>query len=129
MSSLWQSLKYHHNTTHEKVEKKFECDFCGKKFINADQLKNHTLRHEGNKKFQCKLCGTAYSLIRDLNFHVRSVHENEYKCEKCSKVFNKKRHLNNHILAIHEVPKLKSEKLIPQSYKIDPRYMKPAVTL
>ena len=28
--------------------------------------------------------------------------------------------LNNHILAIHEVPKLKSEKLIPQSYKIDP---------
>ena len=67
-------------------------------------MKNHIYRiHEGNKDHKCKSCGKSFSLVRYLNRHIYTVHEEgnkDYKCESCGKSFTRN-YLYKHIHIIH----------------------------
>lgn len=54
--------------------------------------------------FQCDLCSGSFTSRRDLETHVRTVHEKlrPYKCPHCDSHFGTKSNLNTHTKSVHE---------------------------
>ncbi|XP_046571557.1 zinc finger protein 879-like [Haliotis rubra] len=69
---------YIHMKSHE--EKKFLCNFCGKRFSLKHQLSNHEKSHLGLKAHACELCDRRFTLPHQLRAH-RKTHS-ESKKEK-----------------------------------------------
>ncbi|XP_055641999.1 zinc finger protein 892 [Toxorhynchites rutilus septentrionalis] len=78
-------------------EKRFECNFCQRKFAEQSLLRNHMLRHTGEKIHTCNVCSARFFEKNMLNVHMRR-HSNErpYSCETCGKRFTTKSLLNTH---------------------------------
>ena len=73
------ALKYHNSTKHESTEAKFNCEFCGTQFVNA----------------------------RNLELHIKSIHEPnscrpEITCKICEKSFSQTSSLNRHMKENHK---------------------------
>ena len=65
-------------------EKPFRCDMCGMRFSQSGSLKTHVCIHTGEKPFKCDLCGLCFSTNYSLNTHRRShTGENPFKCDLC----------------------------------------------
>lgn len=58
-----------HQMIHLKV-KRYECEFCKKKFTHKSTLYNHMSVHNG-KKFECKVCKRAFTRRSYLTFHAK----------------------------------------------------------
>ncbi|XP_067675261.1 zinc finger protein 431-like [Haliotis asinina] len=69
---------YTHMKSHE--EKKFLCNFCGKRFSLKHQLTNHEKSHLGLKAHACDLCDKRFTLPHQLRAH-RKTHS-EFKKQK-----------------------------------------------
>ena len=52
----------------------------------------------------CETCGAKFYLKKDLNYHVRAIHQKirPFKCDICKTKFAKKQNLKQHISAVHE---------------------------
>lgn len=68
--------------------KKFQCDYCGKRFPTKQQLNSHILYELGLSGFVCDICKKRCRTSSDLKIH-KNVHSNArpYKCTLCSKAF------------------------------------------
>lgn len=75
---------------HQKVcdEKKFVCDYCGKKETTRHHLQAHMLFELGISGHTCEECGKRCKTMSDLKIHFNS-HTNSrpYKCSLCEKTF------------------------------------------
>ncbi|CAH0560690.1 unnamed protein product [Brassicogethes aeneus] len=58
----------------KEVLKKYECNFCPKKFGWPTDLKRHILIHTGEKPFTCNLCDASFTRNFLLQNHQKKVH-------------------------------------------------------
>lgn len=59
---------YTHRQTHLGI-KRFECEFCGKKFIQKGALMTHRRLHTGEKPFRCLRCCKSFAAHSGLLQH------------------------------------------------------------
>lgn len=78
-------------------EKRFDCSYCSRRFVEQSLLRNHMLRHTGEKAHVCEVCNARFYEKNLLNIHMRQ-HSNErpYSCDTCEKRFRTKSLLNTH---------------------------------
>lgn len=77
------------------------CDACPKKFIRRIYLTNHKLRmHKLDKKYLCQCCGRRFLGAASLSVHEREAHgptPRPFACTQCDKTFAKKEKLVFHL--------------------------------
>lgn len=91
-------LRYHISSKHSA--RKFQCEFCEKRFISMAHLQTHFISHGTNKTYLCNVCGKSFNYSNSLEYHIR-IHtgEKRYECEFCSKKFRVSSALKRHILS------------------------------
>jgi KRAB domain-containing zinc finger protein len=88
---------------HLEEHNKFECYYCGQKFLEKNRLYQHIMYHHAEEKFQCALCQMSFKTKTIFNNHQRDVHDPEAKknppfcCDHCGKRFTEKRLLRIHL--------------------------------
>lgn len=89
----------HKYRLHSNRERKHQCSFCEKRFLNKKDLKVHERRHKGIRPYVCLTCGKAFK-----DKHCRDVHtrihtgEKPYACPQCGKAFSLPHRLTDHIV-------------------------------
>lgn len=75
----------------------YECPECKSKFDNFADIEKHLLL-KNCEEIKCKICKKSFKQRKNLNQHVRNVHESTevFKCVKCGKVYSHKRSLEKH---------------------------------
>lgn len=70
-------LKYHLESSHGESNKRFTCNFCGKKFPQSWKVQRHMRlvhTHKGVKEFQCGYCPHASALLHNCKSHIKAKH-------------------------------------------------------
>lgn len=93
-------LLIHVREIHGKGEKKFNCDYCGKKYRLKHLLVNHMVVHFSLVK--CKLCDKRIKPL-SMKSHMEHAHTKHkpVKCEICQKEFKFKKMLESH-MKVHD---------------------------
>ena len=82
-------LNKHHFSTHVHLHMKilrFQCEVCGRKFVRQPLLTHHLLAEHGSK-YQCQHCDKSYTSAKSLRGHLNEIGQ-EYQCPMCKKVFS-----------------------------------------
>ena len=98
-------LKYHYESVHDMVDKKFKCEKCPYSSHLENYLKKHVVSKHGAKGHICSDCGSAFSTGAKLKNHMAYVHGRNrkmLKCDKCPYASTSKSNLKLHIEAVHE---------------------------
>ncbi|CAL4137289.1 unnamed protein product, partial [Meganyctiphanes norvegica] len=62
----------------EKYEqRKYVCQYCGRRFGWSTDLKRHVILHTGEKPFQCQVCPTAFTRKFLLQNHMKRMHPDQ----------------------------------------------------
>ena len=85
-------------------DKKFECDFCQRKYLMKEPLRRHILKdhlkENGDESAMCSYCGKTLTNKANLKSHIEFVHEALFvSCPICQKKINFKtigRHYKRH---------------------------------
>ncbi|KRT80015.1 zinc finger protein, partial [Oryctes borbonicus] len=98
------SLAQHIITVHTDI-RNHVCCTCGKKFSSKTALRVHMKSHSNERLYKCKLCSYAGRTASALYIHM-STHSNyTCICEVCSKTFKSTRNLNDHLRRVHNQSK------------------------
>lgn len=104
------------NTSLQALNKPLDCSFCGKRFLNREDLISHRASHTGESPANCSFCGKSFSNKATLNIHLR-IHTGEkpFECTQCGKRFTQKGSLKIH-QRIHSGEKPYICSLCPSSF-------------
>ena len=96
------NIKGHMKSVHTPdYQKKFQCDTCGKGFINKQRFSEHLNSHTGEKPFKCTECIKSFVSTELLNRHFQSAHtpddQKKFRCDTCGKGFINKQRLLEHL--------------------------------
>ena len=80
------AISAHYDTAHaqsstskpERPDARYECEICGRKFMQRGYLKTHrrTVHGVGDvKNFECGVCSKVFNLKSNLTAHLRRVHK------------------------------------------------------
>lgn len=91
-----RNLNDHLRRVHTK-EKKHQCSYCDKKFVDRYMLRVHVRCHTGVRPYQCTFCEKTFIRSDGLKEHItthgqRVLHD----CKFCGKKFTSKRGLTRH---------------------------------
>ncbi|XP_044291756.1 zinc finger protein 408-like isoform X1 [Varanus komodoensis] len=78
-------------------ERRYQCEECGKAFLQLCHLKKHRFVHTDHKPFLCTECGKSYSSEESFKAHIlghRGVRP--FPCPQCHKTYGTKRDLQEH---------------------------------
>ncbi|XP_022085829.1 uncharacterized protein LOC110976663 [Acanthaster planci] len=99
-TTFLRHLNCHKN---EEMGINFDCEVCGKRFLDKNALNSHKRTHSKDNPFKCEFCDKSFFhqslLLRHRNMHTK---ETEYKCPHCDRVFYRKGGLTYHIASIHD---------------------------
>ena len=103
----------------------FFCSECDKKFVYANDLKNHQKRHQGILTEFCKLCCKGFATKGGLKNHTILNHFAKFKCEvtECSSVLSSKSNYKYHLKTVHKkYDKVSIENLLGNLEKLKPNF-------
>ena len=85
--------------------KALECGMCDYKAYSKTEMVNHGFKHldKEEKPYQCEECGRRFLQRSSLENHLKVVHLKikDYVCKLCSKAFGTKENLKTHMKRIH----------------------------
>ena len=113
-------LKNHINNVHEG-KKDHQCTLCGRAFGTKPTLITHIKRHTKDFKYQCETCGKKFIEPKFLRDHVKFIHLGlkDYKCDLCDAAYGDGNVLRRHKKRVHGVyAKLKSGRKPKESISI-----------
>ena len=94
------------NRAKRNGKNKLVCTKCGKVYSSTTDLKRHMNSfHLKLKPFKCTKCPAAFTREGSLQYHIKTLHENNYgehSCSQCDKVFKLNDSLKHHVLSVHE---------------------------
>ncbi|XP_035787906.1 zinc finger protein 845-like [Anopheles albimanus] len=64
------------------VEKKHACDFCGRGFKDAKNLREHRAVHSGEDLYRCEHCTVAFKWKSNMYAHTKKQHPDEWAAAK-----------------------------------------------
>ncbi|XP_020654584.3 zinc finger protein 408 [Pogona vitticeps] len=78
-------------------ERRYQCEECGKAFLQLCHLKKHRFVHTDHKPFLCMECGKSYSSEESFKAHILG-HQGvrPFPCPQCHKAYGTKRDLREH---------------------------------
>ncbi|XP_032831946.1 uncharacterized protein LOC116955088 [Petromyzon marinus] len=86
---LWPAL--------DDYGKVYQCDDCGKGFLNRSYLYVHRRKHTGERPYACDVCGRRFSVTYNLARHKKThTGEKPFVCRECGLAFRLKHHLLRH---------------------------------
>ena len=104
-----------------------KCPVCNKEFVSIPSCRNHYEHlHIGKSNgFDCEICGRKLSNKQNLLRHLRTHEKNVQSCQKCGKQFGSLQALNNHEANHKRMESGDEEQLrCPHCKKIPARTMK-----
>lgn len=101
------------------VENQLDCMICSKHFKESRNLRKHMLSHTGQKPFKCAVCLKGFQHESYLTIHMRN-HSGQkpYVCQQCAKAFSCSGDLTTHIKKIHERQKNHVCKICMQRFRL-----------
>ena len=87
-------------------KKLFNCDECGKSFVQRFYIKIHKRTvHSGEKSYSCDKCEKSFSTSSNLESHTIFIHSEvrPFPCNQCEKTFKYKQYVKNHMIRCHVV--------------------------
>ena len=95
-------LKQHIRMVHQKI-KPYSCGKCHRSFFSESRLKDHDIVFHNNQMFICDICKKSYKIRRQLQVHIRSVHQGIWiHCPQCNLKFAENHDLKRHKALRHE---------------------------
>lgn len=107
------------------------CSVCGRGFIGKALLATHEEIHLDIKRYECEYCGKKFNVKRYLDVHRQLNHRKElfgietlYKCDICGKTFTFEKSLKRHKSVIHHIGENRTvrcnicDKLIANNYNL-----------
>ena len=88
---------YGHVRLIHKGDFNYQCQDCGRKFLNRHHYKTHRKLHLNILKYQCAKCGRRFVRKPLLQHHMRTKHSCSYKCPHCTKSYTSRKALRNHV--------------------------------
>ncbi|KAG5667489.1 hypothetical protein PVAND_015469 [Polypedilum vanderplanki] len=79
----WCKSRPHLNDHLRSHNKRYQCQFCDRKFSHPNKFKIHIQLHKNPELFQCKICKHNYSSKVNLMTHERIHDKNRLKCFEC----------------------------------------------
>ncbi|KAL5009471.1 hypothetical protein ScPMuIL_011776 [Solemya velum] len=96
------SLNNHEKTDH-KLEFKYTCSVCHRRFNGLSTYKDHMVTHDIISRQGCSMCGEKFELRKSLMDHMATAHGyTEIKCQTCEQRFTSHDALREHTAAMHE---------------------------
>ncbi|KAJ8665015.1 hypothetical protein QAD02_006677 [Eretmocerus hayati] len=88
-----------HQSNDDDHNESLVCEFCGKMFSFASQLKKHLISHSSEKPHSCEICGKMFSRQKLLKAHMKVGHTNRelFSCEICDKSLRTESSLKAHM--------------------------------
>ena len=84
-------------TTHQPIEKSFNCSLCDKMFVDSESLIKHERTHSSDKPFSCSHCDKEFTNTSDLKNHENECSDKKtFSCTKCDAKFCDLKTLKDH---------------------------------
>ena len=101
----------------------FSCLECGKKFMQASNLKTHMKIHQGVLNEVCKYCNKGYATKNGRSDHIIQRHFAKIHCEVtgCSSLLSFKSKYKKHLKTVHK----KDDQVLIESLLIKLEKLKP----
>ena len=89
----------------EPKGKRYQCQFCLKRFIQSRSLRDHkAIEHDGKPRtrFHCEICDREFKCWSMFHYHQRT-HSDEtlFQCKTCGQKFKQNQVLQTHIKFVH----------------------------
>ena len=95
-----------HKMQKHTLQRPHVCGICGKGFVHKFYLMEHMNYHTGERAHQCSVCGKTFPALSALTKHTaRHSTTRNFACHLCAKCFVVKKDLNVHIKLVHEKPR------------------------
>ena len=95
-----------HKMQKHTLQRPHVCGICGKGFVHKFYLMEHMNYHTGERAHQCSICGKTFPALSALTKHTaRHSSTRNFACHLCAKCFVVKKDLNVHVKLVHEKPR------------------------
>ncbi|XP_013417393.1 zinc finger and BTB domain-containing protein 17 [Lingula anatina] len=93
-----------HVTKHRNLATgKHACQYCEKIFSSKVDKVQHERIHTGEAPLTCEFCGRAFKRAQNLRRHLVEIHSGiQHECPQCGKLTNSKHNMKRHISLMHE---------------------------
>uniref|UniRef100_A0A8D8FTS5 Zinc finger protein 557 n=1 Tax=Culex pipiens TaxID=7175 RepID=A0A8D8FTS5_CULPI len=116
MHELGETLRYDRVFTRER---KYQCRFCNRLYVNEKALEKHILLHgpNGTAVHKCPICTSWFESEEEALNHSRIEHREKLECPVCFKFFSNQERMIKHRKQIHEHTRVKQDHVCPKCGK------------
>lgn len=89
-----------HMPTHSA--KRYQCEYCPKRFVRLSQLETHQRTHTGDRPYECTVCSRRFAQSVMVQIHMRThTGQKPFQCVQCDRGFAQAANLKRHEQQMH----------------------------